>query len=81
MARIVGPNDPNLPPDAAKAILALHFDESSVARLNELAEKNRTGTLGAEERNELESYLRTGNFLNLLHAKARVSLQKQNGSR
>lgn len=58
----------------ARAILDLHFDEGAAARLNELAEKNRQGMLAESERAELDKYLRVGNFLNLMQAKARLSL-------
>ncbi|EDX74593.1 hypothetical protein MC7420_6071 [Coleofasciculus chthonoplastes PCC 7420] len=43
--------------------------------MNELAEKNNRGLLSETERQDMEKYLRVGNFLNLLHAKARQSLQ------
>jgi len=42
--------------------------------MNELAEKNRQGTNAPSERALLERYLRVGNFLNLIHAKARCAL-------
>ena len=41
--------------------------------MNELAEKNREGTIEPSERVLLERYLRVGNFLNLIHAKARCA--------
>ena len=42
--------------------------------MNELAEKNRQGTLTESEAAEMEKYLRVGNFLNLMQAKARLTL-------
>ena len=45
----------------------------------ELADKNNRGTLSAAERQEMEKYARVGNFLDLLQAKARLSL-KNGGS-
>ena len=42
--------------------------------MNELANKNRQGTLTDAERTEMEQYLGVGNFLNLMQAKARLSL-------
>ena len=50
------------------------FDPSALSRLNELAEKNRQGTLTESERQEMDKYLRVGNFLNLMQAKARLIL-------
>jgi hypothetical protein len=40
-----------------------------------LLQKNNRGTITGEERVVLERYLRVGRFLDLLQAKARVSLQ------
>ena len=45
-------------------------------RMNELAEKNRRGELTGTEQADLDKYLRVGNFLNLLKAKALVSLSE-----
>ena len=61
-------------PESARAILDLRFDPNAISRMNELAEKNRQGTLTQVERQELEKYLRVGNFLNLMQAKARLAL-------
>ena len=76
LAHIISPDQPDLPPESARAILELQFDQPAVARMNALAEKNRADTLSDNERTELEKYMRVGQFLNLLHAKARVSLRK-----
>ncbi len=80
MSHVVGPNDGNLPPDAAHAILGLRFDDTLTQRMHELAERNRQDTLTDTERNELESYLRVGQLLNLLQAKAHLSLKRGIGS-
>jgi len=74
LAHVIAPDQPGLPPESARAILALQFDQTALARMNDLAEKNRAGTLTEAERIEMEKYLRVGQFLNLLQAKARVSL-------
>jgi hypothetical protein len=42
--------------------------------MNELAEKNRQGTIAPSESAVLARYLRVGNFLNLDRAKARCAL-------
>jgi hypothetical protein len=39
-------------------------------RVDRLLEKNRAGSLPAPERAELEKYLRVGNFLDLIRARA-----------
>jgi hypothetical protein len=74
-ARIVHPEAGNLPQDISRLILTLRFEPEDVTRMNELAEKNNRGVLSEAEHQELEKYLRVGSFLNLLHAKARLSLQ------
>lgn len=60
--------------ESARAILDLRFDPSALRRMNELAEKNRQGTLTESEREEMDKYVRVGNFLNLMQAKARLFL-------
>ncbi|MCI0462673.1 MAG: DUF896 domain-containing protein [Gemmataceae bacterium] len=61
-------------PEAARAFLHLRFGPEAIRRMNELAEKNRQGTLTEGERAALEKYLRVGNFINILQAKARLAL-------
>ena len=56
-------------------MLNLWFESEDVTRMDELAEKNNHELLSEAERQEMEKYLRVGNFLSLLHAKARRSLQ------
>ena len=74
-ARIVHPEDGNLPQEVSHLILNLRFEAEDVNRMDELAEKNNHELLSEAERQEMEKYLRVGNFLSLLHAKARRSLQ------
>jgi hypothetical protein len=79
--QIVAPNEPTLPAESARSILTLGFNPQAIARMNELAEKNRHNALNDSERVLLENYQRVGNFLNLLQAKARLSLiRPSNGS-
>ena len=47
-------------------------------RIRQLLQKNNRGTISAAERLTLEKYLRVGQLLDLLHAKAKLSLH-QNG--
>jgi hypothetical protein len=61
-------------PEAARGLLRFHLHPDAVVRINELAEKNRLGTIAPEERILLERYVRIGSFLNLVHAKARCAL-------
>jgi hypothetical protein len=72
--QVVAPGQAGLPSEVARIILDLRFGPDALRRIDELAEKNRLATLTSAERTLLENYQRVGNFLNLLQAKARVSL-------
>jgi hypothetical protein len=76
LEQVIESNAAGMPTEAAKALLGFRFNETAVARINELADKNRQGTLTPAERTLLEGYLRVGNFLNLIHAKARCALSE-----
>jgi hypothetical protein len=74
LEQVLQPATDGMSPEAAQALLRFQFNTAAVARMNELAEKNRQGTIAPSERALLERYLRVGNFLNLIHAKARHAL-------
>ncbi len=74
LEQVIDPNRLGMAPETAKALLEWRFSAEAVARINALAEKNRQGTISPAERALLERYQRVGNFLNLIHAKARCSL-------
>ncbi len=73
---LIVPDRPDLPPEAARAILELRFNASAQARIRALLDKNNLGTITATERDELEKYLRVGQFVDLMHAKAHLSLKR-----
>jgi len=73
--RLIRPNQNDLPPEVARFFLDLRFDESDLDRMHELAVKNQEGTLSAGEEAQLRAYRRVGLQLDLLQAKARLSLQ------
>jgi Cdc6-like AAA superfamily ATPase len=58
----------------AQRVLAFHLSDQKQARLDELLERNREGTLTVEESTELDVYERFEHLVRLL--KARV-LQKR----
>jgi hypothetical protein len=74
LEQVIMSDHAGMSPESARAILDLRFDPRAVSRMNELAEKNPAGTLTDAERQEMEKYLRVGNFLNLMHAKARLAV-------
>jgi hypothetical protein len=75
LAEIIGPDEPTLPVDVARCMLELRFSDRASRRIEKLLGKNSRGEIGIQERFELEKYLRVGQFLDLLHAKARLSLK------
>lgn len=77
---MVSPDGGDLPPEGAKALLALQFTPKAVSRMNDLAEKNRLDAISALEREEMEKYMRVGNFLSVIKAKARLSLSKHSAN-
>lgn len=74
LEQVLQPDAAGMSPDAARSLLRFQFNSAAIARMNELAEKNRQGSIAPSERDLLESYLRVGNILNLIHAKARCAL-------
>jgi hypothetical protein len=79
LTRVIQPDQHNLSSTAARALLKFAFTAEDRQRMHELAVKNQSGKLRATEQHELDSYVRVGRFLDLLGAKARLSL-KQHGS-
>jgi hypothetical protein len=74
--RIVRP-DKKLSQSAARALMDFAFDSEDRLRMRELAKKNQGGELTKDEEIELQSYLKIGMFLDLVHAKALRSLRKR----
>jgi hypothetical protein len=77
---VVSPNVADLAPEAARSLLKLKFDASTTKCIRHLLQKNNRGTISADERITLQKYLRVGQFLDLVHAKARLSLQDSDTS-
>jgi hypothetical protein len=80
LGQIIAPEAPTLPEASAREILALRFNQQAVDCMNDLAERNRRGELAATERELLERYQRVGSFLNLIQAKARLSLARSSNA-
>ena len=60
-----------LTPASAKAILAIHAEDSARSRAEELARRCNSGTLTPEERAEYQFLVEVGDWVALLQAKAR----------
>jgi hypothetical protein len=75
--RLIRPGSGNMPPEVARFFLDVRLDPSDEARITELSGKANEATLTATEEAELDSYLRVCTSLDILHAKARISLKAQ----
>ena len=73
---IVEPDQPGLSPELAGFLLKLRFSAKAERQIRRLLQKNNRGTIDAKDRLLLHRYLRVGQFLDLLHAKAKVSLNQ-----
>jgi hypothetical protein len=77
IARMIHAEKADLPDETAKAVLGLFsFDQADLDRMHVLAVKNQSDALTPTEKAELATYLRVSYFIDLMHAKARLSLGK-----
>ncbi|MBM3970830.1 MAG: hypothetical protein FJ302_13380 [Planctomycetes bacterium] len=79
LTELVEPNRPTISPQLAEELLSLRFKDEATSRIRDLLQKNNAGTITSAEKATLENYLRVGEFLDLMQAKARITLH-QNGS-
>lgn len=75
-SRTIEPEKGSLSVAAADALLGLRLSPTDVERVNELSARAREGRLALEESVELDDYLQVGRSLELLKAKARLSLRR-----
>jgi hypothetical protein len=78
--RLIQADDGNLDQRLARYVLTLGFPASDQQRMTDLASRNQEGLLSSGEREELQSYVRLGHLLALLHSKARKSLKQRRAS-
>lgn len=74
LADVIAPDRGDLAAEVAQSVLRWKFTDRALARMNDLADRNNKGTITAQERQDLDKYLRVGNLINILQAKARLSL-------
>jgi len=72
--RTIRPDEGDLSPEAAREWLRLQLSDPDAERVRELSTKANCGQLTDIEERELENYLTVGRTLQLLKAKARLSL-------
>jgi hypothetical protein len=75
LARLVQRGEAELSRGAAEYFLSIRFDDDEIARMNELSELARQGTLGPGEQHELDSYIHVSNLLGIMQSKARRALR------
>lgn len=61
-------------PEVAERLINIQVDPELQMRVDELADKCNEGELTAHEQLEYEAYVRAGNLIAILQAKARKSL-------
>ena len=76
LAQVVAPEEPSLQAELARSVLEMKFNDDAQATIRELLDKNNRGTIAADERLLLDKYLRVGQFIDLLQAKARLTLHE-----
>jgi hypothetical protein len=76
LSRMIHPEKDDLPDEAAQALLRMRLDSQDLDRMHDLVTRNQDDALTPAEKEELEGYLRISLFVDLMHAKARISLQK-----
>ena len=74
LTEVVDPKRATLSPELAQELLSLRFNEDATDRMRELLSKKNAGTIMPAEKLTLDNYLRVGEFLDLMQAKARITL-------
>ena len=75
LGEVIQPVAPTFAPQFAQEVLEMHLSEESQSRVRDLLVRNNAGELNATEKSALENYLLVGQFLDLMQAKARLSLK------
>jgi hypothetical protein len=78
LSDVVAPDEPTLSQEFARAVLAVRFNDNATGRIREFLQKKNAGTITPAEESDLQKYLRVGQFLDLMQAKARLSLKSSN---
>lgn len=79
--RLIDPERDDLSVEAAQSLVRLDFPQSDHARMEQLSARAAEGTLSADERDELDEYLRVADFLAVIQSKARRSLGRAHRDR
>ena len=77
---LIRPDDSSLSVRVAEELLAIGFSSTAKETIRGLLQKNNSGTITDAEKETLQNYTRVGQFLDLLQAKARLSLMQSESS-
>ena len=77
---VITPENRDMSPPEANAVLRWQFNDQARQRMEELATRNGQGMLSEGEEQELEAWVNVGQVIGILQAKARLSLKRSNGN-
>jgi hypothetical protein len=77
LGRVLANGKGRLSATMARHLLRVRFDETDIARMNDLAERNQEGLLSPAEREELGNYVKVGHVIAILQSEARSALRKK----
>lgn len=77
--RVIATNA-QISPSVARTLLAWRFPKADLAKIRKLQKKNNAGTILEAELLELESYVRVGQFVAVIQAKAKLTLKNRRGN-
>ena len=72
----ISPNCGDMAEEAARSVLDWKFSETAMRQMRNLSVRHNKGELTSAEQESLDRYRRVGLLLDLIHAKARISLQR-----
>ena len=76
LADAISPDRADMTVEASKSVLNWRFSENATKHMRRLLDRNNKGELTPSEQDELDRYRRVGLLLDLVQAKARISLKR-----
>ena len=76
LADVIVPEEGDMTAEAAESVLKWRFSSRAARRMRELLDRHNQGVLTPDEEAQLERYRRVGLLLDLVQAKARLSLAR-----
>lgn len=73
---VLAPHEGSLDAAAARAILSFGFSEAAKEEISLLLDLQNRGEISDEQGSSLKNYLQVGQLIDLLQAKARLSLKE-----